>query len=78
MGPVVLPTVIPLVIGLGEQMRVNRRYTVAMFNPVTGATAAQRLTVTAESLFTVVDSAALDPTRGLWVSALRSEGSRCR
>jgi len=69
-GPILLPTLVPLAIALGEQPRVGRTYTLPTFDPTTMAERPMALAIRAESLFTVVDSARLDQTRGEWVSAL--------
>jgi hypothetical protein len=70
LGPVILPTLVPLAIALGETPKVGRKYTLPMFNPTTLSPGVMTLAIRAESLFTLVDSAAFDPGRGEWVSAL--------
>ena len=70
-GPVLLPTVVPLAISLGEPPRVGRKYVFPMFDPASLARGEQTLVVRAESLFTVVDSATFDANAGEWVGALR-------
>ncbi|HEU4630308.1 MAG TPA: hypothetical protein VFS08_11230 [Gemmatimonadaceae bacterium] len=63
------PTAVPLLVALGEQRRVGGRLAVTLFDPSVMAARPVVLRVTAESLFTVSDSAALDSVTGRWVSA---------
>ncbi len=69
-GPVYLPTLVPLVVALGETPKVGRTYALPTFNPTTMSQSTMRLSIRAESLFTLVDSATFDAARGEWVSAL--------
>jgi hypothetical protein len=55
---------------LGGPHKIGRTQTVALFDPTTRAVIRSALTIRAESLFTVVDSAALDNT-GSWSPAHR-------
>ncbi|HVT40919.1 MAG TPA: transglutaminase-like domain-containing protein, partial [Gemmatimonadaceae bacterium] len=68
-GPMLLPTLVPLAVALGETPRVGRSYTFPIFNPATTTPGPVRFTIRAESLFTLVDSAALDSVKGEWVRA---------
>jgi hypothetical protein len=68
-GPMLLPTLVPLAVALGDTPRVGRSYTLPIFNPATTAPGPVRFTIRAESLFTLVDSVSLDSVRGEWVSA---------
>jgi hypothetical protein len=68
-GPMLLPTLVPLALALGETPRVGHSYTLPIFNPATTAPGPVRFTIRAESLFTLVDSVSLDSVRGEWVSA---------
>lgn len=68
-GPVLLPTLVPLAVALGETPKVGRKYTLAMFDPATLSRDPVTLVIQAESLFTLVDSASLDPAKGSWVRA---------
>jgi hypothetical protein len=71
-GPVVLPAVIPIAIALGESPRVGRTYSLPTFDPATMTSiAADGFRITAESLFTLVDSARFDEDKGEWVDALK-------
>ena len=69
-GPVYLPTLVPLLVALGETPKVGRSYALPTFNPTTMSSVTMRLNIRAESVFTVVDSARFDEARGEWVSAL--------
>jgi hypothetical protein len=70
-GPVVLPTVVPIVVALGDKPKIGRSYSMPVFDPATmNSAAAASFTLRAESLFTLVDSARFDETNGDWVSAL--------
>ncbi|MFI5310134.1 MAG: transglutaminase family protein [Gemmatimonadales bacterium] len=68
LGPVLLPTLVPLAVSLGEAPRVGRKYSLPMFNPTTMSRGEMTLEIRAESLFTVVDSATFDQEKGEWVS----------
>lgn len=68
-GPLLLPTLVPLVVALGEPPEVGRRYTVDMFDPITLSARPLALTIRAESLFVVVDSAAYDGGARRWARA---------
>ncbi len=65
-GPVLLPTLVPLAVMLGEKPKVGRTFTVPMFDPTSMGTRDVTVSIQAESLFTVPDSAALDPATGRW------------
>ena len=68
-GPVVLPALIPAVAVLVRPPKVGGAVTLASFDPMTMAAATLRLTIEAESLFTVVDSAGFDSTTARFVPA---------
>lgn len=68
-GPLLLPTLVPLAVALGEPPRVGRTYTIETFDPVAMAPRAMPLAVRAESLFVLVDSAAFDPNTRRWLGA---------
>ncbi len=65
-GPVLLPTLVPLAVMLGDKPKVGRSFTVPMFDPTAMGTKDITVSIQAESLFTVPDSAALDPATGRW------------
>jgi transglutaminase-like putative cysteine protease len=68
-GPVVFPTLVPLVIGLSEKLEVGRRITMKVMQP--GALEGRDVDVhiAAESLFVIPDSVTLDSTTKRWTSA---------
>jgi len=68
-GPVVLPALIPAVAVLVRPPKVGGLVTLASFDPMTMAASTLRLRIEAESLFTVVDSAAFDATTSRFVPA---------
>ena len=70
-GPIVLPTIVPIAIVLGEVPRVGRTYTLSSFDPVSMAPKALTVRVEAESSFTVPDSARFDDARRRWTVARR-------
>lgn len=63
------PTTVPLALALGARPRIGRTYKYSIYDPTTGTPEDVSLTVGAESLFVVSDSAKLDEARGTWVSA---------
>ncbi len=68
-APLLLPTMVPMAIALGEQPKVGSRYTYRIFDPFTSTTRRATVRVQAESLFVLPDSAILDPTGTTWVVA---------
>lgn len=65
-GPILLPTLLPLAIALGDAPAVGKHYTWPVFDPV-GLTPRQvSLRIAAETTFVVNDSSALDATTGRW------------
>jgi hypothetical protein len=69
-GPILLPTLVPAAAMLVNDPKVGRTVTVASFDPRTMTTQDMRLRFTAESLFTLVDSARFDSTAMRFVPAL--------
>ena len=65
-GPLLLPTVVPLAVALGQEPKVGRRVTVQMFDPVSMAARDVALSIRAESLFTLSDSAVFDSAANRW------------
>jgi hypothetical protein len=65
-GPVLLPTVVPLALALGESPEVGKRYTLPVFDPTTMLPRDVGVDVKAESLFVVNDSAAFDAATRTW------------
>ncbi len=70
-GPLLLPTVVPLAVALGERPKIGKRFTLSIFDPVAMAPKPLALRVRAESLFVLSDSAAFDSTTRRWVAATR-------
>ena len=70
-GPIVLPTLVPLVVALGEQPEVGGRYTVQTFDPAGLEARDVSVQVEAESLFVFPDSAAYDTATKRWTPARR-------
>jgi len=60
--PLLLPTLVPLVVGLAEKPSVGKRYVLPVFDPVTKAPRSIGYSIRAESLFVLSDSAVLDTT----------------
>lgn len=65
-GPVLMPAMVPLAIGLGEKPKVGRRYLLPVFDPASLSAKDVGFAVTAESLFVVNDSSVFDSTSGRW------------
>ncbi len=70
-GAVVLPTMVPIAIALGEQPRVGRTYTLSSFDPIGMAPTPLTVRVEAESSFVIADSARFDDSRRRWMTAHR-------
>lgn len=68
-GPILLPTLVPLAVALGERPKVGARLSVPIFDPAAMARRTVEVSIVAESLFTLADSARLDSTGGRWVVA---------
>jgi hypothetical protein len=66
-GPITLPTLLPLRLAFGGELRSGRSYTARLFDPLllTGRDVSAR--VAAESTLVVADSADLDSTTMTWV-----------
>ena len=65
-GPVLLPTLVPLAIALGEQPKVGKSYVLPVFDPATMAPKDTRVSIRAETTFVVNDSSLLDSTTHRW------------
>ena len=70
-APVVLPTIVPIAIALGESPKVGRIYTLQSFDPIAMAPRPLVVRVEAESSFAVPDSARFDDARKRWTVARR-------
>ena len=70
-GPVILPTIVPMAIALGEVPKVGKTYSLSSFDPIALAPTPLLVRVEAESSFTVPDSARFDEGRKRWSVARR-------
>ncbi len=69
-GPILLPTLVPLAIALGERPKVGKSYTLPIFDPGSMAPKDMQIAVEAESVFVVEDSSIFDPGAARWKGAL--------
>jgi hypothetical protein len=67
--PIVLPALLPLNLAFGGDLAVGNTYSVRLFDPLQLAERTVDVTVTAESVFVVPDSAELQGDVPLWVPA---------
>ncbi len=65
-GPVLLPTLVPLAIALGEEPKAGKSYVLPVFDPTTMTPRDARISVTAETTFVVNDSSVLDSATKHW------------
>ncbi|MBI2407725.1 MAG: transglutaminase domain-containing protein [Gemmatimonadetes bacterium] len=70
-GPVLVPTLAPLAMALGETPETGKTYRLPTFDPQQMQSRDVALRVTAESLFVVDDSAKFDAAAKVWKSAQR-------
>ncbi len=63
------PTTVPLALALDARPVVGRSYTYSIYDPTTGSPRNIQLTVGADSLFVIPDSARMDAARSEWVVA---------
>ena len=68
-APLLLPTLVPLAVALGERPEVGARHTISTFDPTAMAPRDLVISVLAESLFVVSDSAAYDSIARQWEPA---------
>jgi transglutaminase-like putative cysteine protease len=68
-GPVLLPTLVPLAVALGERPKAGASYTLPVFDPIAMAAKDVRVSVQAESVFVLQDSSVLDRAASRWVGA---------
>ena len=66
--PVVLPTILPLRLAFGGELKPGKVYTSAVFDPMLLAQRPVDVTVAAESTLVVPDSAGFDSTTMAWVA----------
>jgi transglutaminase-like putative cysteine protease len=69
-GPVVLPTLMPLAVVLGEQPKVGQSYVLPVFDPIAMAPREMKVSVAAESTFVVHDTSVMNPVTKRWEGAL--------
>ncbi len=69
-GPVLLPNLIPLAVALGSTPSVGQTVTLPVLDPVAMSARPLTLTIDAETLFVVHDSATVDTAAGRWLGAL--------
>jgi hypothetical protein len=68
-GPVLLPTLVPLAIALGEQPKVGSSFTFPVFDPLSMAPRDMKVSVLAESAFVLLDTSIVNPATGRWEGA---------
>ena len=68
-GPILLPTLVPLAVALGETPKVGKHYILPVFDPSTMTPKNIGLDVRAESAFVVNDSAVFDSSTMRWHGA---------
>lgn len=68
-APLFLPTMVPMIIALGERPKVGQHFTYDVFDPATDSSSMTTIAVTAESLFVQPDSATFDPATRQWIVA---------
>ncbi|MDB4900423.1 MAG: hypothetical protein JWN53_2231 [Gemmatimonadetes bacterium] len=69
-GPVLLPTLVPLAVALGERPKKGATYTLPIFDPMSMAPRDVRVSVQAESVFVLQDSSVFDSTSARWRGAM--------
>jgi transglutaminase-like putative cysteine protease len=69
-GPILLPTLVPLAIALGERPKVGRSITLPLFDPTSMTAKDVRFAVQAESVFVLQDSSVFDVASSRWKGAL--------
>ena len=69
-GPILLPTLIPLAVALGERPKVGKTYTLPVFDPTSMSAKDMRIAVQAESVFVLQDSSVFDAQSARWKGAL--------
>jgi len=69
-GPILLPSLLPLAVALGERPKVGRTYTLPIFDPASMAPRDVRVSVLAESIFVLQDSSVFDAAAARWRGVL--------
>ncbi len=65
-GPVLLPTLVPIAIALGEGAKVGKHYILPVFDPASMSVKDVGMDIRAESLFVISDSAVIDSSTKRW------------
>ena len=68
-GPILLPTLVPLAVALGERPKKGARVTLPVFDPITLAPREVHVSIDAESVFVVPDSSVFDAKTSRWAGA---------
>jgi hypothetical protein len=69
-GPILVPTLVPLAVALGEPPKEGKRYVLPVFDPTTMTPKDVAVIVRAESSFVVNDSAVFDSASARWRGVL--------
>jgi hypothetical protein len=69
-GPILLPTLVPIAVALGDQPKVGKTYLLPIFDPASMAPKDVNVTVRAESTFVVNDSSVYDAASKQWHGVL--------
>ena len=68
-GPILLPTLVPLAVALGERPKKGAQVTLPVFDPIALAPRDVQVSIDAESLFVVQDSSVFDARTSRWAGA---------
>ncbi|MFL5619912.1 MAG: transglutaminase family protein [Gemmatimonadaceae bacterium] len=68
-GPILLPTLVPLAVALGERPQKGARITLPVFDPIALAPKQMHVTIDAESVFVIKDSSVFDAQTSRWTGA---------
>ena len=68
-GPVLLPTLVPLAVALGDRPKAGAHVTLPVFDPISMSAREVRVAVNAESVFVIPDSSVFDSATSRWVGA---------
>ena len=68
-GPILLPTLVPLAVALGERPTKGARVTLPMFDPIALAPRQVHVSIDAESVFVIPDSSVFDARSSRWTGA---------
>jgi hypothetical protein len=68
-GPILLPTLVPLAVALGERPKKGAQLTLPVFDPIALAPRDVHVSIDAESVFVVPDSSVFDTRTSRWTGA---------